>query len=209
MLLEKVAAFITRPGASGPELLLFRHPTAGIQIPSGTVEEGETPQEAGLREAREETGLEDLHWIAAIGFQESVLPDPQRVVCQTSRVYSRPALTSFQWTEFPRGIEIQFLRSEGEYAQVSYTEWDQLDHPQFISYQITGWVLQSTLGNRIRRHFIHLTAQDLRHEHWNQLSDHHLFECFWAPLNRLPRIVSPQSEWLPYVREQLGYQFLE
>jgi hypothetical protein len=27
---------------------LFEHPTAGIQIPAGTVEEGETPDEAVL-----------------------------------------------------------------------------------------------------------------------------------------------------------------
>jgi 8-oxo-dGTP pyrophosphatase MutT (NUDIX family) len=58
--LEKVTAFITRPGVDEPEILLFQHPHAGIQIPAGTVEEGEALDAAVLREAFEETGLTGL-----------------------------------------------------------------------------------------------------------------------------------------------------
>ena len=57
--IEKVYAYITRAG----QLLVFRHvdyPDAGIQCPVGTVDRGETPDQAVLREASEETGLEDL-----------------------------------------------------------------------------------------------------------------------------------------------------
>ena len=56
---EKVYAYIARAG----QLLVFRHvdfPDAGIQVPGGTVDRGETPDEAVLREASEETGLQDL-----------------------------------------------------------------------------------------------------------------------------------------------------
>ena len=52
----KVVAYITRED----ELLVFRHrdfPEAGLQVPAGTVEEGETPDAAVLREVQEETGL--------------------------------------------------------------------------------------------------------------------------------------------------------
>ena len=58
--LPKVTAFVTRTGQDGTKLLLFRHPNAGIQIPAGTVEEGEMLEQAALREVAEETGLEDV-----------------------------------------------------------------------------------------------------------------------------------------------------
>ena len=46
--LEKVTAFILHQEHGETELLLFEHPTAGIQIPAGTVEEGEDPLETWL-----------------------------------------------------------------------------------------------------------------------------------------------------------------
>jgi len=54
---NKVIAYITHNG----NLLVFRHthhPEAGIQVPAGTVEPGESLNQAVLREAQEETGLE-------------------------------------------------------------------------------------------------------------------------------------------------------
>lgn len=58
-LLRKVYAYITH----GDLLLVFRQPDApqaGIQIPGGTVEPGEACAAAVLREAAEETGLDNL-----------------------------------------------------------------------------------------------------------------------------------------------------
>ncbi len=48
---------------NGDRLLLLRHvhaPEAGVQVPAGTVEPGESPDEGVLREAQEETGLDGL-----------------------------------------------------------------------------------------------------------------------------------------------------
>ena len=66
---EKVVAYITQ----GDKLLVFSHPfhpEAGIQVPAGTIEAGEAPEEAVLREAYEETGLEKLNLRAFLGMQE-------------------------------------------------------------------------------------------------------------------------------------------
>jgi 8-oxo-dGTP pyrophosphatase MutT (NUDIX family) len=63
---EKVYAYITQ----GEQLLVFRHvdfPDAGIQVPGGTVQPGEPLREAVLREAFEETGLENLVIVAELG----------------------------------------------------------------------------------------------------------------------------------------------
>jgi 8-oxo-dGTP pyrophosphatase MutT (NUDIX family) len=75
---QKVTAFITRPGSAGLDLLLFRHPEAGIQIPAGTVEEGEALQSAVLREAAEETGLHGLRVVAYVGSIQITLPEDER-----------------------------------------------------------------------------------------------------------------------------------
>jgi ADP-ribose pyrophosphatase YjhB (NUDIX family) len=68
MVVEKVYAYITQED----KLLVFKHtryPEAGIQVPGGTVEGDESPEDAVLREVREETGLNDLEIISYLGME--------------------------------------------------------------------------------------------------------------------------------------------
>lgn len=65
-LIEKVVTYITKDG----ELLVFEHldyPKAGVQVPSGTVKEGETPIQAAFREVFEETGLKNVEYVSYLG----------------------------------------------------------------------------------------------------------------------------------------------
>ncbi len=71
---RKAFAYITSRATSGTtsghRLLVFSHPLspeAGIQVPAGTMDDGETPEEAVLREAGEETGLPDLTIVRMLG----------------------------------------------------------------------------------------------------------------------------------------------
>lgn len=49
------------------KLLLFRHPLAGTQLVKGTIEEGESPAQAALRELAEESGIHDAVVAADLG----------------------------------------------------------------------------------------------------------------------------------------------
>ena len=53
----KALAAVVRSGAGAADVLVFRHPFAGMQLPKGTVEPGETLEAATLRELPEESGL--------------------------------------------------------------------------------------------------------------------------------------------------------
>ena len=56
-LVRKACACLLREGAQGTEVLVFDHPFAGTQLPKGTVELGEQPESAVVRELAEETGV--------------------------------------------------------------------------------------------------------------------------------------------------------
>lgn len=59
----RTAAYVTREGAGGLEVLVFDHrdhPEAGTQVPAGGVEPGEVLADAVVREVAEETGLRDV-----------------------------------------------------------------------------------------------------------------------------------------------------
>ncbi len=206
--LHKVTALITRPGPQGVELLLFQHPNAGIQIPAGTVEPGESLDQAALREAREETGVQRLHLVRPIGAWEEDLGKDRRVMLRKATVYARPDPGSFAWAFLPRGCTVRLLRENEDYAQVSYEEADRLPDPQYITYQVTGWVECSSLARYISRHFYHLAVdENLPTSGWTAATDQHIFRPFWAPLAELPPIIPPQDRWLPYVKNELHYWF--
>jgi 8-oxo-dGTP pyrophosphatase MutT (NUDIX family) len=57
----KVAAIVLREGRAGAEVLVFDHPLEEggfmVQVPAGTIEPGEAPDVAVMRELLEETGV--------------------------------------------------------------------------------------------------------------------------------------------------------
>ena len=73
MVIDKAVALVVRPSDRGRELLVFRHPLAGLQVPKGTVEPGEPTADAVLRELHEESGLAFECRPRAIGHWDRVL----------------------------------------------------------------------------------------------------------------------------------------
>ncbi len=65
---QKVVCYIVRDG----RLLVFVHvdepwQESGLQVPAGTIRPGESPEEAAIREAAEETGLRRLRVVRKLG----------------------------------------------------------------------------------------------------------------------------------------------
>jgi 8-oxo-dGTP pyrophosphatase MutT (NUDIX family) len=202
--LEKVTAFILRQGPDVPDLLLFEHPSAGIQVPAGTVEVGEDPQAAAFREGKEESGLSDLKLEAYLGSvnERPVIGD--HFISRATTVYSRPEQTSFDWARYRRGLTVRFLRRENGFAHVSFEEPDRWPDSQYVTYQITGWVPEEVLAETALRHFYLFSHQEKTPDRWTVPIDNQLFKPFWSPMNHLPNIVAPQATWLEFLWKHLG-----
>jgi 8-oxo-dGTP pyrophosphatase MutT (NUDIX family) len=202
VVVHKVTCFITRQEKNGIELLLFNHPYAGVQIPAGTVNPGETPEAAARREALEETKIEGLLLVRLLGDQQESLPAGERLLARSSPVLSRPEIGSFDWAHLPVSTPVKVIRYKAGFTQVSYEEPDRFPDPQYITYQISGWVPDDALTDQRIRHFYLFEVQGKTPRGWSVATDNHIFQLFWKGLGELPDIVPPQNEWLKWLIEE-------
>jgi 8-oxo-dGTP pyrophosphatase MutT (NUDIX family) len=84
---DKVLVYVVRDG----HLLVFRHTDysyeeVGLQVPAGSIRDGESPEEAALREAREETGLTTYTIVRKVGETEYDI-SPYRSEIQRRHVF--------------------------------------------------------------------------------------------------------------------------
>ncbi|WP_342624943.1 NUDIX hydrolase [Pseudomonas alkylphenolica] len=64
---NKACPVILRRSPGRPRILLFQHPLAGVQLVKGTIETGETPAQAALRELKEESGIDSVKAVSDLG----------------------------------------------------------------------------------------------------------------------------------------------
>lgn len=84
---DKVLVYVVRAG----RLLVFRHADysyeeVGIQVPAGSIRAGESPEDAALREASEETGLTQFKIVRKLGEVEYDI-SPYRFEIQHRHVF--------------------------------------------------------------------------------------------------------------------------
>lgn len=202
-MLEKVTAFVQRKLPTGLELLLLHHPFFGYQLPAGTVQIGETPLTAVIREVAEETGLKNVPVKEELGSQDTILPPDKAVLVSATKVFSRPDPTSFDWIEITPGLWIDVHRRQGGYAHITFKEPDQYPEPNYTTYQITGWVPEDVLSQIQRRFFFLLEFNAQTPPTWKVNSDYHTFTLSWIPLDELPRLLPPFDEWLSVLLDHL------
>lgn len=200
IIMEKVTVLITRRRGGGHDLLLFEHPHTAAQIPAGTVDPGEAPRAAALREAAEETSLVDFAGPPRLlGVHEARMPDDRRFIAMDATVYARPDASSFDWIRVPAGVYVAVGRRQDGFTQVRYEEPDDRRDPQYVSFQFTGWVSDDVLTDVRRRHFYHLVFEGETAERWSVYTDNHRFTLFWSPLDALPPLAGGQAAWVAYL----------
>lgn len=208
-LLQKVTALITKPGEDGPELLVFRHPLAGVQLPAGTVEIEETVEQALAREVAEETGLSDVIIRQHLGIQEITLPEDRRMVLQPAKMLDAAAFDASSLA-FPltRGMTVRVLGEQKDenhtrFLHVCYEEYDLNFTPPQLRRSEIGWLRTSVLTRQVERHFFHLTPNTPTPKTWAVETDNHLFQLYWTPLVPRPQLIYSQQPWLDAHYNQL------
>jgi 8-oxo-dGTP pyrophosphatase MutT (NUDIX family) len=195
-MLGKVTAFVVRTTPHGTELLLFEHPHAGVQLPAGTIELGETPEAAALREAREETGLSAFTGLESLGARDELLPPDMRVMLRTTALFTRPASDHTYGVQIRSGITVRVERAVAGFAQITYEEQHADGGHPYVSYALTGWVPTDVLAPGWRRHFFLLRYDEPTPARWQVETDHHQFTLFWTRLHALPALWRSQDAWL-------------
>ena len=186
--LGKVTALITRKTETIPELLVFRHPSAGIQLPAGTVELHESFTDAVIREVSEETGLTQVTIRKFLG--ERTVHEGRSFILQSTKLLKRPCLQS-ETSEVAvvRGRSCQVQRTSEAFSFVMLGD-------QSTSAG-TGWIFTSNLTNTVVRQFYHLTCEEETASNWTKRADLiHEFKCYWTPLNPRPKIHPAQQGWI-------------
>ena len=220
VVMDKVTAFVTRETGAARELLVFRHPSGGVHLPAGTVEENEAPGTAVLRETWEETGLDQVRIAAFLGSQTETMRADYRMVLRRVTLLHDPApdaravLASFPtYLGLRRGLPVrQIGETENGYTQVAYEEFDGIaDAADAIpSRMVSGWVPADALTPTIQRYFFHLTPTAPTPDTWTQIAEEweHRFELYWVPLPTSARhtdagLIPSQARWLAQFADRL------
>ena len=119
---QKITAFIVRERGGVKEVLVFKHLTAGVQIPAGTVEKGEDLETAVKREAYEETGLKLVEIEEYLGCIENELENNQKIIAKTTQVYIEPKLNAMPYQEkLTKGMTVDYHSTQEDFTLMNTT----------------------------------------------------------------------------------------
>lgn len=201
----KVTAFVTRrsPVTGVHELLVFRHPDAGMQLPAGSVDPGERAEAAVLREVAEETGLDETVLVGHLGTTVTDL-GAATVFCEDATLRKGPSAEADSMAVIPRGWWCLRIGEQGDHTEVQYEELDRNTDPQRVLVRFRGWVHSDLLADHLERAFFHVHCTGPTVERWRHRAEGRFeFECHWLPLLPMPDIRAPQQQWINAHHEAL------
>jgi 8-oxo-dGTP pyrophosphatase MutT (NUDIX family) len=203
-LLQKVAVLVTRPGPTGPELLVFEHTDvpAGVQVPAGTVEPGEDVRAAALRELVEETGIV-VDDVELLWTQDEVLEPPRALIAEHVPMRASPGSNGDIVMEHIWRLGVRVIDVDGGWARIAFEEFDLTVEPWRVVSSVEGWVPASALDQSQVRHVFHAIAPDDVADTWDVWAeDMYTFRCRWVPFHDTG-LIPMQQAWIDRARPLL------
>lgn len=200
-MIKKVTALILRNNGAQHEILTFLHPSAGRQLPAGTVEEHETPEEAVIREVKEETGLRNVEIVKKTGEVLQYTTGQEYILVKPARFHGWPAPAAKRVGPLlTRGIRVQVTERKGGFAHVIYEEMDLNQNPPKLLWDSKGWLPPEFLTREIQRSFFILNVHETTPNTWSQLADMgYTYQLEWLPVNPKPELIGEQGGWLDFL----------
>jgi len=208
--IQKVTALITRDAATGRELLIFRRPDDGtIQVPAGTVEDGEPPDDAVLRETAEETGLTAVRVIAKLAVETVPLSHNARLLMTDQLLRSTPTSPAApDALLLKRGLTVMLIETSAAWARIHYRESSYNPTTKVFGtlWEAHGWLSLSALTQHVVRHFYHLTPTAPTSDQWTVIDsgdDERILELYWQPLDGETHLLPSQAAWVEQYRARI------
>ena len=141
--------------STGRHLLVFRHPTAGIQVPAGTIEPGEAPEDTVLRELLEETRLADATLERRLILLHEQLWPKHGILNRdlSPRTHSGPH-SSEQTTLLNRGHIVRIKTVDEDVALIAIDEHTEANGQLHIHTSAQGWIPISDPADQYMPHWI-------------------------------------------------------
>lgn len=210
--IQKVTALITRDTPRGRELLVFSHPDDGTtQIPAGTVDDGESPDDAVLREVAEETGLTAVRVIRKLDAVWQQIPTNGRLVLETHPLCVEPGKSeAVDGFVLRRGLFVFTEETLDGWAKSRYEEYgyDQQTKTVLTHWIKVGWLPTRILSNRVMRHFYHLTITEPTPDHWTAEDpgdNGRIQHVHWESMDGDAGVIPVQSWWLEQFRSAITH----
>lgn len=194
---RKVTAFVTNGSGADAELCVFWHAASGIQVPAGSVEDGESYETAARREAAEETGLSGLELVGELGVRRAPPPPGRAWIAYdvTPRTEPSDDAPSAPWTLVRTVVDV--LDRRAGFTLVRHRELD-LDGPGREVARFDGWVPDACVASVQERAFFHLRTTAPAPREWRHRGEPaYEFHLRWVPLSPQPTgLVPGQQAWL-------------
>jgi 8-oxo-dGTP pyrophosphatase MutT (NUDIX family) len=202
-MIDKVTCFILRRRDLGFEYLVLQHPTVGLCLPAGTVDVGETPEIAAIREIHGETGLHDVQLIRKLGEEQIFLPQELAVIEKSSRLYTWPAFSGqLSGSLLKRGFPVNVAERKVGFTKITYAESDIKTKPPKEIITVSGWIPDGYLTRQITRHYYLFEVSKPAQDAWSwktNADENYTFRCSWAKLDSPPQLSAEQAGWLHYL----------